>query len=211
MRKVIAIDGPAAAGKGTIARFIAKELSFTYIDSGLFYRYVAMFKLSKYDIHDMLASDSFFDTIFDYCKTERDENNIVRLLKSEACALAASHVSKDPAVRKFVTSAIVAYKDDIVIDGRDTTTVMFPDADVKLFVTASPEIRAERRRREMDDQEDILQSYINKITDRDKNDTTRSVSPLVQAQDAILIDTSNMNIQQAREFALSIVKKQLTM
>lgn len=204
-RKVIAIDGPAASGKGTIARFLAKELSFAYIDSGLFYRYVAFFRQDNSTQNSTSFSDDFFDVLIDYCKTGNDKNNIIHLLKSETCASSASQVSVEPAVREFVTNTIASLKYDLVIDGRDTTTVIFPNADVKFFVTANPEIRARRRMIELNEHESTFQYYLKNIVYRDNRDTERSIAPLVKAKDAILIDTSNMSIQSACSYALNHV------
>jgi cytidylate kinase len=158
----------------------------------------------------------FFSPIFMYLKTMNDAQGIIPILRSEANGNAASRLSTNPCVREFINCAIreFAKNVDLVIDGRDTTTVLFPKASVKLFVTASLEKRAVRRF--LEDNKEVraispqeLQAYMTIMKDRDIRDSSRKVAPLVQANDAIVIDTSDMTISMACDTAFSVVNGKL--
>jgi cytidylate kinase len=196
---VIAIDGPAAAGKGTIAAFLARRLGYIHIDSGLFYRYFA---------EQMRGCDDleFFDPLIHFIQTGKDPGGIIPKLRTESCGQKASKVSQDPQVRQYVNAAVRSIKGNAVIDGRDTATVIFPNATVKLFVTADVETRAQRRMLDEHGLLEDLQKYTNAIINRDKNDTLRTIAPLVSAKDAILLDTSGLTIKEMCEKSLEIVR-----
>lgn len=202
---VIAIDGPAGAGKGTVAKFLAKELGITYVDSGLLYRAWAFTHDGKMPVSDCFAP------VWQFLKTKEDPTGFIAGLRQEVVGQLASVVSRDPAVREIITQTIrnFAQTSDLVIDGRDTTTVIFPDADVKLFVTATLEARAKRRCLEMKDGLDRLPFYCQQLDHRDEQDRQRAIAPLVQAPDAMVLDTSELTIPQACATALHIVQKQL--
>lgn len=197
---IIAIDGPAGAGKGTVARFLARELAVTYIDSGLFYRAWACAKNPNSD-------PNCFAPVWRFLKTGEDPDAFIAYLRQESVGQLTSKVSQDPVVRGSITREIRNFSrsSDLVIDGRDTTTVMFPDADVKLFITAALEIRAQRRCMEMQDSSDRLPLYCQQLQRRDEQDRTRAVAPLIQAIDAFVLDTSDLTIEQACAQALQIV------
>jgi cytidylate kinase len=192
---VIAVDGPAASGKGTIARALAKHFALPFMDTGLLYRAVALnlWRWGGDPADEFEALRACDDLGFDPDDPE---------LRSEPVSAIASRISVYPSVR----SALLERQQDFarqdggaVLDGRDIGTVIAPDADVKLFVTASPEVRAERRMRELG-QRGMHAHYNDVLADiraRDERDSTREVAPLVPAADAILLDTSTLDVDAA--------------
>ncbi|GAN81186.1 (d)CMP kinase [Acidocella aminolytica] len=202
---IIAIDGPAAAGKGTLAKRLAKTLKLPYLDTGLLYRATAKRVLeSGGDPTDPLAATA--------AAWELSETDTARKdLRDASTSMAASQVASIPAVRE----ALLAYQrsygsaNGAILDGRDIGTVIFPQADVKLFVTASVEARAKRRQLELDGkgQHLTLAEVIADVAARDEADRTRATAPLIPAEDAILIDTTNLNADEAFAHALAIVKE----
>lgn len=203
----IALDGPAAAGKGTIARALAEHFELLHLDTGLLYRAVG----KKYLETDIDLSDDQIAEI----AVSLTENDIVESeLRTTEIAQAASYVAAIPCVRLALVEkqrAIAAREGGAVLDGRDIGTVVLPDADVKLFVTASEEVRAQRRFEELTQRgeatsfEDVLFA----VRRRDKKDSERDASPLKQADDAVLIDTSDMSIEEAVTVAMDLVKAQV--
>ena len=201
---VIAIDGPAASGKGTIATGLARELGLPALDSGLLYRAVGVTLSSQGgDPADAVAAEAVARRL----DTRDLENPAFRTREAgEAASVVAAH----PGVRKALVDfqrAFAAQDGGAVIDGRDIGTVIVPEAPAKLFVTASPEVRAERRFKQLKGQgetvayEDILAD----IRRRDERDSSRAVSPLVMADDAALLDTTAMSISEAADAARRIV------
>jgi CMP/dCMP kinase len=198
---IIAVDGPAAAGKGTIARALAHHFGYHFLDTGSLYRMVglAVLRLGR-DPADReaaaLAARALNPQSF------RDED-----LRNEAVGAAASQVAVVPEVRAAlldVQRAFARKGPGAVLDGRDIGTVVCPDADVKLFVTAAPEVRARRRQKELGaaDYEAVLAD----IKARDARDSARAAAPLVPARDAVVIDTSDMTIEDAVAAAVAVVK-----
>lgn len=204
---VIAVDGPAASGKGTIARALARHFGLPHMDTGLLYRAVAL-NLWRWggDPADEFEALRACDELgFDPDDPE---------LRSEPVSAIASRISAYPSVR----SALLKRQQDFarqeggaVLDGRDIGTVIAPDADVKLFVTASPEVRAERRLKELDARgmhahyDDVLAD----IRARDERDSSRDVAPLVPADDAILLDTSDLDVEQAIAQAVRLTEERV--
>jgi cytidylate kinase len=204
---VIAVDGPAASGKGTIARALAKELGLPHMDTGLLYRAVAL-NLWRWggDPSNEFAALRACDALgFDPDDAE---------LRSEPVSEIASRISAYPSVR----AALLKRQQDFarqeggaVLDGRDIGTVIAPEADVKLFVTASPEVRAERRLKELKARgmragyDDVLAD----IRTRDRRDSSREVAPLKPAADAILLDTSDLDVPAAIATALRLTQERL--
>lgn len=204
---VIAVDGPAASGKGTIARALAGHFDLPHMDTGLLYRAVA---LNLWRWGGDPASEFEALRAADNLGLDPDDPE----LRSEPVSKVASSVSAYPSVR----AALLKRQQDFarqpggaVLDGRDIGTVIAPDADVKLFVTASPEVRAERRMKELHGRginvhfDDVLAD----IRARDDRDTHRAVAPLKQAADALLLDTSKLDVERAIAEAIRLVEAQL--
>ncbi len=210
---IIAIDGPAAAGKGTLARRLAGEFDFAYLDTGALYRAVGLTLLKRgIDPADTKAAE------------DASVNLDLRLfddpeLRTEATGGAASKVAAMPGVRanlldfqKNFASNPPGGKSGAVLDGRDIGTVVCPDADLKLFVTASAEVRAERRRLEMEGrgQAADFDAILADVRARDERDMGRKDAPLKPAEDALLLDTSNLDIDAVFLRAADLVRDKLT-
>lgn len=208
MSKKIAIDGPAGAGKSTIAKIVAKELGFIYVDTGAMYRAMALYMINN----NIDASDS--EKISATCRsadiTIRHEGGVQRvylngedvseLVRKEEVGKMASASSVNGDVRKKLVELQqkLAQTTDVVMDGRDIGTVVLPDADLKVFLTASSRVRAERRYKELTEKGEIcdIDAIEKDIIDRDYRDSHREISPLKQAEDAVLVDTSDMTIDE---------------
>lgn len=205
---VIAIDGPAASGKGTLARRLASRLGYAYLDTGLLYRAVGMKALANGGV----ASDPV--TAVAAAASLSAEDFEAPGLRSDEAARAASEVAVIAAVRE----TLLGFQRDFaasppggaagaVLDGRDIGTVVCPDAALKLFVTASPAVRAERRVRELRERglEAIHGKVLRDMEERDARDSERTVAPLEPAKDAAIIDTSGLNADEVFEVALAAV------
>lgn len=207
MRIVIAVDGPAAAGKGTLARRLAAELGLPYLDTGLLYRAVGRRMLDRgLDPRDALAAEAEARAL---SAADLDRTD----LRGPAPDMAASAVAAIPAVR----AALLEWQREFgrrhgaVMDGRDIGTVVFPDAQAKLFVTASPEERARRRWAELRARgvaADLAQVET-ELRARDAQDSSRSVAPLRPAEDAALLDTTGLDIEEAFAAALALIRARL--
>ena len=199
MKFVVAIDGPAAAGKGTIAKAVANHFGFSHLDSGLLYRAVAAKTLEGSD--PVAASASLHEN-------DLQADN----LRSPEVAQMASKVAAIMEVRSELLEfqRTFAQRDGgAVIDGRDIGTVICPEAAVKLFVTASPKIRAQRRLNELLDKGEItnFDAVFRQVKERDERDANRHDSPLIAASDAVVIDTSDLTIQEALLQAVAVIEK----
>ncbi|MDO8605889.1 MAG: (d)CMP kinase [Phaeospirillum sp.] len=205
---IIAIDGPAAAGKGTLARRLARELGFDYLDTGLIYRAVGM-KLARAG-QDPSAVEPAEHTARTLAPTDLDAPD----LRIDEAAQAASKVAVIPGVRAALLDFQRRFASHppggagAVLDGRDIGTVVCPDASVKLFVTASLEKRAERRLKELQEKglEAIHGTVLADMRERDDRDKNRSVAPLIPAEDAVVLDTSDLDADQAYAVALDLVR-----
>ncbi len=203
---VIAIDGPGGSGKGTIAMRLAEDLGWHFLDSGALYRLVAVAAMDRGIAADAESElgrlaqglDVHFGTSEDGMVVLLDGNYITGRLRSEAVSAFSSRVAALPAVRAALVSRQRAFRKapGLVADGRDMGTVIFPDATVKIFLTASAEARAERRYKQLKEKgENVnLSRLLDKIERRDERDTTRAVSPLRPADDAHIIDSTEMTI-----------------
>ena len=203
---IVAVDGPAASGKGTIAKALARHFGLPHMDTGLLYRAVALNLLQTGGDPDSEFSATRACDISQIDFGDRE-------LKSEAVGGIASRISAYPMVRAALVErqrAFARQEGGAVLDGRDIGTVIAPDADVKLFVTAAPEVRARRRFDELARMgrhahyEDVLAD----IRARDERDSGRAAAPLVQAPDAILLDTSEMDAEAAIAAAIAAVERQ---
>ncbi|MCL2350504.1 MAG: (d)CMP kinase [Defluviitaleaceae bacterium] len=219
MNTVIAIDGPSASGKSTIAKALAAKLGFVYIDSGAMYRAVGLYATqNNIDLDDEAALAAMMDKVRLDIKyldgaqliflNHRDVTDDVRTAQA---GLGASAVARFAAVRDKIVSVSreMAHGQDVIMDGRDIGTVVLPDANVKIYLTASAQERAKRRVSELEklgqnaDFDDILEQ----ITKRDEQDTSRAIAPLKQAEDAHLLDTTGMDIEQVSAAISGIIDK----
>lgn len=214
----IAIDGPAGAGKSTIAKIAAKELGFIYVDTGAMYRAMGIFLMRE----GVDAADA--DAISAKCReadiTIRYENgeqvvylngeNVNGVIRTEEAGTMASLTSKNPDVRKKLVELQqkLAADADVVMDGRDIGTCVLPDAQVKVYLTAGSAVRAKRRYLELTAKgtDCDIETIEADIIERDRQDMTREISPLVQAEDAVLIDSSEMTVREVAERIMSLVK-----
>lgn len=216
MSRSIAIDGPAGAGKSTIAKKVARELGFIYVDTGAMYRAMALYMINN----GIDASES--DKISATCKsadiTIRYEDgiqvvylngeNVNSLIRTEAVGNMASASSVNGDVRKKLVELQqkLAQTTDVVMDGRDIGTVVLPGADLKVYLTASSNVRAERRYKELTEKgvDCDLDAIEKDIIDRDYRDMHREISPLKQADDAVLLDSSYMTIDEVKDKILEL-------
>ena len=202
---IITVDGPAASGKGTLAKKLAAHYGLPHLDTGLLYRGVGYLMLEGNHALDDVAAAARIAQELDLAKLDHEK------LRSDAIGEAASRVAALPGVR----AALLKMQQDFarqekgaVLDGRDTGTVIAPDADVKIFVTASPEERARRRHIELATRQTPVEycAVISDIKKRDERDSERSIAPLKPAPDAVLLDTTQLDIEAAFRAALSIVE-----
>ena len=202
---IITVDGPAASGKGTLAKKLAAHYGLPHLDTGLLYRGVGYLMLEGNHALDDVAAAARIAQELDLAKLDHEK------LRSDAIGEAASRVAALPGVR----AALLKMQQDFarqpkgaVLDGRDTGTVIAPDADVKIFVTASPEERARRRHIELATRQTPVEycAVISDIKKRDERDSERSIAPLKRAPDAVLLDTTHLDIEAAFRAALSIVE-----
>lgn len=204
MSFIVAIDGPAAAGKGTVSKAVAAHFGFAHLDTGLLYRVVGRVALEKVGPALDEAAVIALSTEVTEADLERDD------LRTAAVAQAASKVAVIPEVRAALVEFqrnFAARAGGAVLDGRDIGTLICPDADVKLFVTASAEVRAERRYQELADRGETtdFETVLADVEARDARDSGRDVAPLVAADDALTIDTSDMSITDAIAAAVAAV------
>lgn len=217
----IAIDGPAGAGKSTIARCAAKEIGYIYVDTGALYRAVGLYMLKQgIDTADVHAVSPLLGQVEVTLAFQNGEQKVILCgedvsqdIRTAEVSMAASNVSAIPAVRDFLFSLQkdIAKNNNVVMDGRDIGTVVLPDAQVKIFLTASPEERAKRRYEEMikkgepADYGDVLSD----LKTRDYNDSHRAVAPLIPAASAVIVDTTGNTLEQSVEQLISIIKEKL--
>lgn len=207
----MAIDGPAGAGKSTIARRIADKLGYLYIDTGAMYRAVALWAIRRNiatsDMHrlEQLANESTIDFVSGDGKVLLNGEDVTQAIRTPEVGQAASEVSLIPAVRRAMVAKQreIGERASVVMEGRDIGSVVFPDATVKIFLDALPQVRAERRATESDLPADVVAEQIRA---RDRRDQTRPHSPLVQAPDAVYVDTSGMTIEQVEAALLKIIR-----
>lgn len=215
---IVAIDGPAGAGKSTIARMVADEMGFQLIDTGALYRTVAYMAMEEdVDLEDADAVADIADGLELEFRQE-DGDNVLYCngeplrgeIRTEAVGTGASVISSHPEVRDALMGAQrdMGEARSSVLEGRDIGTVVFPNADVKIFLTADPEVRARRRVEQLEERgEDVDFDEVHAdIVERDRRDRERDVAPLEQADDAVRVDTSGLTIDQVVEKILGIVR-----
>lgn len=208
----VAIDGPSGAGKSSMARRLAAELGYTYVDTGAMYRAVGLYALrAGKDPADNAAVEALLPQVhLDILLKDGTQHvllngeDVSAAIRAEEVGMAASAVGANSAVRAFLldTQRSLAKSRDVLMDGRDIGTVVLPDATVKIFLTASPEARAQRRFAELQakGKQADFETVLADIRRRDDQDTHRAAAPLRQAEDAVLVDTSELDIEQS--FAL---------
>lgn len=202
---VIAIDGPSASGKGTIASRVAQRLGFHYLESGALYRLVALISLREDTMqeHRLVELAEEMDVLFDDGEVVLGDEPVSEKVRSEPVGNRASEVAKLPALRQALLRRQRAFRrpPGLVADGRDMGTVVFPDAELKVFLTASPEIRAERRYKQLKEKgiDANLRALSRDLQDRDERDAKRAVAPLVPAPDSQVLDSSALSIDEVVE------------
>ena len=219
----IAIDGPAGAGKSTMARAVAKDLGYIYVDTGAIYRTVGYYvDLCGIGPRDVDGVTRLIDEV--NIEIRYDENGVQQMIlngkdvsgeiRTQRMSDYASKLSTLQVVRDFLLDVQrdMARNNNVVMDGRDIGTVVLPDAQVKIFLTASAEVRAKRRLLELQakgDKKTNFEKVLKEIKERDERDTNRPIAPLKPAEDSVLLDTSDMNIEQAVAAMKEIVEKRL--
>ena len=215
MGKIIAIDGPAGAGKSSVARRVATRLGFTYIDSGAMYRALGLWALRQNldpsDRHRMeqlaLAADIALDSA--NALVFLNGEDVTDDIRTPAASSAASQVAAIPAVRRAMVDKqrAIAAERNVVMEGRDIGTVVFPQAHVKIFLDAHPGTRVDRRRLQTGGAKSDIAG---EIADRDRRDSTRSDSPLAQAPDAIYVDSTSLTLEEVEEAVLRLVRERIS-
>lgn len=218
----VAIDGPAGAGKSTIARTAAKNLGYIYVDTGALYRAVGVYSLRHgFDtknadtvtatLPDIQVELKFLGDIQHVFLNGEDVSEEIR---TPDASMAASDVSAVPAVRQFLfdLQRDIAKQNNCIMDGRDIGTVVLPDAQVKIFLTASPEARAQRRYKELQEKgaSDTYEAVLADLKQRDYNDSHRAVAPLKPAEDSVLVDTTALNLEKSVEKVISVIRNKMT-
>ena len=217
----IAIDGPAGAGKSTITKQIAKQLGYIYVDTGAMYRAMGLYFIREgigAEDRDKIAEKcEGADISIEYIDGEQvvflNGENVNTYIRTEKVGNLASATSIYPAVRAKMVSLQqkLAKKADVVMDGRDIGTCVLPNADVKIYLTADAKVRARRRFLELQEkgEECDIHKIEQDIIERDKRDMTREISPLRQAEDAVLVDSSDLTVEQVIEIIIKICKEKV--
>ncbi len=203
---IIAVDGPSAAGKGTLARGLARALGYHFLDTGSLYRAVGLMMLRHGKALDDVDSAAHFAATLDVTKIADHE------LRTEQVAGAASRISAYPPVRRNLLEfqrAFARKAPGAVLDGRDIGTVVCPDADLKFFVTAATDVRARRRFDELSGQgvSTTYEAVLEDVMARDERDATRTTAPTAMAEDAIMIDTSELTAEEVLKAVLEVVRE----
>jgi len=218
----IAIDGPSGAGKSTLARKAAAILGYLYVDTGAIYRTVALSAVRRgidpADAERLVPTLNELDIRLEYAEDGLQHmylngEDVSQAIRVHEISQHASTVSAIPTVRAFLLDLQrdLARKNNVIMDGRDIGTVVLPDADVKIFLTASPESRAKRRHLELQQrgQDTDFDTVLKDIIRRDEQDTNRPIAPLRQAEDAVLVDTTHLDLEQSLQAILTTIKENI--
>lgn len=217
----VTIDGPAGAGKSTVARGAAKELGYIYVDTGALYRTVALAAQrngvlgNEEAVQDLLGKITV-ELKFDENSEQKvylNGEDVSSLIRTPEISMAASKVSQIPAVRAFLLELqrSIARSNNVIMDGRDIGTVVLPDADVKIFLFASPECRAQRRYKELIEKgenvayEDVLKD----VNDRDYQDSHREIAPLKPTEESVMADTTGKALPESIDMIVSVIKEKI--
>ncbi len=211
----IAIDGPAGAGKSSIAKAVAHEKGYIYVDTGALYRSIALFALeNSLEGESLVNSLDKINLSLEFIDGSQhvimNNNDISDKIRTPEVSMNASKVSAIPEVRKFLfgLQKKIAAENNIIMDGRDIGTVVLPDADLKVFLTASAEERANRRYREIKDMDGVTyEQVLEDIKKRDYSDMHRDIAPLKQAEDAVLLDTTGMTVDEVKARLISMISE----
>lgn len=217
----VAIDGPAGAGKSSVAKLIAKTLGYIYVDTGALYRTVGLYSIRKgidtKNADAVAATLPEIDVKLGFVDGAQhvflNGEDVSEAIRTPEASMGASNVSAIPAVRAFLfdLQRDIAKNNNCIMDGRDIGTVVLPDAQVKIFLTTSPESRAKRRWLEMKEKGENpdYQDVLDDIIKRDYQDTHREIAPLKQAEDAIFFDNGNCNLEEGAEKIIQIIKEKV--
>ena len=219
----VTIDGPAGAGKSSVAKAVGKQLGLMYVDTGALYRTVALAALKK---GIDASSKAEVEILLKEISVEMDfsENggqvvllngeDVSGLIRTQQVSMAASDISALPVVREYLLDLQrnIAKTKSVIMDGRDIGTVVLPNAQVKIFLTASPESRAERRYKELAEkgEKTTVKDVLREVIKRDYNDTNRKAAPLRPAEDSVLVDTTNMNFDESVEAVAKIIRERIS-
>src|SRR6202050_2350229 len=219
---IIAIDGPVGSGKSTLARRVAEMMGFVYVDTGAMYRAVALKALRREisfdaaDALEALARETRIDLRAQDGRQQvfLDGEDVTVAIRTAEVAQAASKVAVIPGLRHVLVSEQrrAGQQGGVVMEGRDIGSVVFPDAGLKIFLTASPEVRAERRWREHEQKDDAidLKTTLEEIRERDRRDLERTTSPLVRARDAVVVDSTAMEPEEAARLVVMLANGNAT-
>lgn len=227
MKKItIAIDGFSSTGKSTLAKSLAKSLSYVYIDTGAMYRAVTLYAMRKgfiteghFDKEALIESLPSIELHFEYnavrgfAEVYLNQSNVEDVIRTLEVSRFVSQIAEVPEVRRKLVEQQqnLGKSKGVVMDGRDIGTVVFPDAELKIFMTASPEIRAQRRFDELVEKDASIkyEDVFKNVVDRDKIDTTRADSPLVMAVDAVEVDNSNLSREEQFDLILELAQNKI--
>lgn len=217
----VAIDGPAGAGKSTIAKRVSKELGFIYVDTGALYRAVGLNALNlgknTKSEEEVVSTLEGLNVSLRFVDGEQrvflGEEDVSLAIRQNEVSMAASNVSAIPKVREFLfeLQRSIAQNNNCIMDGRDIGTVVLPNAQIKIYLTASAEARADRRYKELVEkgQQVNYDEILREIELRDYQDTHREIAPLKKAEDAVLVDTTKLNLEESIEYVLNVIKERL--
>ena len=221
MHYCVALDGPAGAGKSTVAKAVAKNLEILYVDTGALYRSLALFAINN---NVSCSNEENVLKILDKANVELkyvdkvqrvflNGEDVSEKIRTPEISMGASDISAIPAVRQFLLDLQrkIAKENSVIMDGRDIGTVILPDAEVKIFITASAEIRAKRRYDELIEkgQDVVYEDVLKDVIERDYNDSHRKIAPLKQADDAILLDTSSLSLDESIDAVIEIINNKI--